>query len=211
MAIMFFCYIAFLLIIFIYGIISFKKLSKPFRLLIGFIGITLISEGVSRYLAIKIHNNMPVYHVLSPIEYLVYTSMYLHFLSGKIKQTILFLIIPILLFSIINTFFIQGLKVFPSNFLMLSQTLYLVYSLLGFRQMLVRPGKDSLYEQSFFWLNIAIIFFSTTLLLYYGLLNYSVRHHLHTSLLSIFSWVINFVFYLMLAVAVFTNSKRQTS
>jgi hypothetical protein len=198
-------YLLYLFIIFIIGIANFKRHSKTFRALIILIGITFVGEIVNDLLRKLIHNNMPSYHVLALNEYLFSTYMYIHFLTGKVKRVITYAAIPIVLFAVINSFYIQNIFIFPSNMLVLCQAIYLIYSLLGFRQMLFNPSDIPLYKQSIFWLNIALMFFSSTLFLYYGILNYSNRHHINLDPIIDFSYAINIIYYTLLAASIITN------
>ncbi|MGZ3762112.1 MAG: hypothetical protein ACXVBA_19665 [Mucilaginibacter sp.] len=182
-----------------------KKYSAPFKILIILIGITILGEVASRFLAIKTHNSMPVYHIISPIEYIFITSIYTHFFKEKTVKIILLFTVPLVIFSIVNSFYIQGIGKFPSNFILLAQCVYLIYSLLGFAQIFFTQTQISIYKQSFFWLNLAMLFFSTTLFLYFGLLNYANRHHLNLNPLFLFSYVVNLIYYVMLSIGIYTD------
>ena len=174
-------------------------------------GATVVSESIAEILRRVFHNNMPVYHVFAPFEYLILTFIYRDAFTGKIRKIITYAIIPVVAFALINSLFIQKINEFPSNFLLCYQVIFLFYAMLGFRQMLLDASPVSVYKQSFFWLNIALMLFSTTLFLYFGLLNYSIRHNLNTLPLFIFSQIVNIIYYILLTVAIIVNSRREVT
>jgi hypothetical protein len=205
--IIFSIYLFFLIVIFLNGVRRYKDQSMPFKILIILIGLTVLSESIGRFLAIKYHNSMPVYHIISPIEYICITLIYIKFLRHKKLVAVKLLAIPLILFSIFNTLFIQGFKSFPSNGIMLFQIVYLGYSMLGFSQMLLNNSTASIRKQSFFWLNTSLLFFSSTQLLLFGLVNYANGLGLNLIPLLIFSYIINMAYYVLLTKAIITDRK----
>jgi hypothetical protein len=201
-------YLLLLLSVFLNGAVQYKKQSAPFKILIIFIGFTFITESISRILAWRLHNSMPIYHLVSPLEYTCFTLMYLSFFQDKKTEAIKYLYLPVIIFSMVNSFYIQGLMNFPSNSILLFQIIYLAYSLLGFKQLLDMSTKTSIRRQSFFWLNTALLFFSSTQLFFFGLLNYAIRHHLNLMPIYIFSYVINLIYYIFMAIAINTDRSR---
>jgi hypothetical protein len=208
MPVRFIIYAVFILVIFLYGAVNFKRFSIPYKLLILLLGLTLISELSGRVLIVKLHNSMPAYHIISVIEYTLITFIYSFFFTGSIKKVLLYLMIPVIGFAIINTLFIQTILEFPTHFILLAQGIYLLYALTGFRQMLLFPIDKPLNKQSFFWLNTALLFFSTMLFLFFGLLNYINSHNYDVGPLYTFSYIINFLYYALLLIALSANKKE---
>ena len=58
-------------------------------------GATFISEGIAEVMRQVLHNNLPVYHVFAPIEYLFLTFIYRYAFTGKIRKIITYAIIPV--------------------------------------------------------------------------------------------------------------------
>ena len=206
----FIVYSLFLLSIFIYGTVNLKRFAVPYKMLVILLALTLVSELCGRVLKDQIKNSMPVYHIISVIEYICLTVVYSQLFHGIPKKIILWLIIPIVSFAIINTLFIQHILSFPSNFILLAQGIYLLFALTGFRQMLLSPIDKPLNKQSFFWLNTALLFFSTMLFLFFGLLNYINSHNYDIRPLYTFSYIINFMYYALLLVVLIVNKMEFT-
>ncbi|MDB5285388.1 MAG: hypothetical protein JWR05_337 [Mucilaginibacter sp.] len=208
MPVRFIIYAVFIWVIFLYGAVNFKKFAIPYKLLILLLGLTFVSELIGRVLIVRLHNSMPAYHIISVIEYTLITFIYSFFFTGSVKKLLLYLMIPVISFAIINTVFIQTILEFPTHFILLAQGIYLLYALIGFRQMLLFPIDKPLNKQSFFWLNTALLFFSTMLFLFFGLLNYINSHNYDVRPLYTFSYVINFLYYAFILIALTANKKE---
>jgi len=103
--------------------------------------------------------------------------------------------IPIISYALINSFFIQHFWSFPTNSIVVFQIVYLGYSLLGLKKTLEMPRQTSILRESFFWLNISLLMFSSTQLLSLGLINYGNRHHLNLNPVFVVSSLINLIYY----------------
>lgn len=202
-------YLILLLAVFSIGIIKYRRVSIAFKILTLLIGTTFLSESISRILAAKIHSSIPVYHFFSPIEFIGFSAIYYQLINNnEIKKAIHILIWLFVFGAVIDTLFFETLFIFPSKYLMISEAIYLVYALLGFRQMLLNPIQVPLYRQSFFWLNTALLIYTSTIFLSDGLHDYFVHHHFGTRTLNTFIYFTNIVFYTFLGVAIITD-KRQ--
>jgi hypothetical protein len=157
-------YLILLLFVFSIGIIEYKRVGIAYKILTLLIGATFLSECISRILVAKIHNSNPVYHFSSPIEFIGFSAVYYFvFTNSSIKKGITALIVLLTLVSVVDTVFFETLLMFPSKYYMISEAIYLIYALLGFRQMLLNPIQVPIYKQSFFWLNTALLSYTSTI------------------------------------------------
>src|SRR5579872_1441580 len=118
-------YYAILALIVLIGVIRFKTLTPPFRVLVVIILVILLSEISTRILAYSIRNSNPAYHILCILQYIGFALMYSKLLRGQsLKKAILISIIPFSVLSLLNTLFLQRFLTFPSNIIMLS---YMVF------------------------------------------------------------------------------------
>lgn len=202
-------YLIFLFLVVMTGIVRFKRADLPFKILIIFLGVTFVQEIAIRMVGHLMHkNNSFLYHIISPIEFLVFTYIYYSYLTGNIRRLPLFLIPPVLLFALVNSFYIQSVGMFPSNFLLLIQLIYCVYGFLGLRQLLFKPSGLSLYKHSLFWLSMALVIFATTLFVYFGLLNYAIHHHGLSFFTMALNYSMNYVYYILIAIAIITETNN---
>jgi len=167
------------MIAFIIGVVRYQKLATPFQILTYSLLATIILEIFAKILAIKFKNNALAYHLMGASGYVFYSLVYYFlFINKKLKRIILLSIFPVVLFFFINLFFLQqpSQAMFPTNFYLLTNTLFVILSLLLFKQMLQHSSQVTIVKQSIFWFNTAILFFSATMFLNMGLLNYYVTY-----------------------------------
>jgi hypothetical protein len=211
MTLRFALYLILLLSVFIMGMIRFNKLTLPFKLLTTLIGITFVSESATRVAAHLYHNALPLYHIISIIQYIFFALIYRYIINAPgIKTFILVTIFIMTFFGIVNAFTLQPwLTVFPSYTLLPSEILYCVYALVLFRQMLLNPLTVSLTKQSIFWYNVALILYSSVIFMCDGLTNYFISHHIYNDLLGEVNAVAHYIYYLLLGFSIFINSKQK--
>lgn len=191
--------------------VSYKKLTIPFKLLSAYLVFALLYYIVNDYAASRYHSNVPVLHVISLANYIFFALIYYYLLKSKlIKKAILLSIILVTLFSVINAIFFEPfLKVFPANLMLSTDVLFVILSLLLFKQMLLYPLQINIIKQGIFWFNTAILFFSTTMFVNFALVNYYRRYHIYNLLIVLYFWdLTEFIFIILLGIAVFVHKKE---
>ena len=183
--------------------VRYRRLTIPFRLLTVLIGLTFLWETI-QYIAGRIFgNSMLVEHIAAAIEYVFFSVIYFYLLNDVIIKRIIFYSIFLMIFlEILNIFWGEGMRQFPSNFLNISQVIYFVFSILFFRQMLLWPSANNILKQSRFWFNLDIMFFASSMFLNFALTNYFLKHKLNEMMLYQLSYVINMIFYVVIGGAV---------
>ncbi|SHN30847.1 hypothetical protein [Mucilaginibacter sp. OK098] len=203
-------YLTLLLLVTIAGLIRYKKLSKAFKILTVLILCTLISESIKKVYGKIYHNNMPVAHIWAVIEYAFFSLTYFYLLTNKlVKKAIIVSIIAMLILEIVNVLFFEKITQFPSLILEASHIVYVVYSLLLFRQMLLFPAEQSLFKQSLFWFNINVLFYATTMFLDFALLSYFIQNKLDVIPLAYFALAVNFIFYIVIGISILMDNKKE--
>ena len=203
-------YLILLLLIAIAGFIRYKKLSKGFQILTVLILCTLISESTKMVYGKIYHNNMPLAHIWAVIEYAFFSLTYFYLLTNRwVKKAIIVSTIAMLILEVVNVLFFEKLSQFPSLILEASHIVYVVYSLLLFRQMLLFPAQQSLFKQSLFWFNINVLFYATTMFLNFALLSYFIQNKLDVVPLVYFGMIVNFTFYIVIGISILMNNKRE--
>ena len=105
-------YLLLLLLVSIKGVVSYKKLTTPFKYLIVLLVFTFVCECISRYLAVTIKNSSPPYHVFVIIEYTILASIYKLLIDNtNVKKYIAVSIYIFCITSILNSIFIQKILV----------------------------------------------------------------------------------------------------
>lgn len=151
------------------GMGRYDSLPRKYRLLFFLILITLISEIVSRYLAISIMNSRPAYHVLIPIQSLFYSMIYTSSSNSKTWPRFTFLVVAAL--SILNTFLVQPIFEFPTYSLALLSVGIITIVLFDFRRLALLTIKIRLQQHPDFWLNLGSMFFFVPTFFIFGFIN----------------------------------------
>jgi hypothetical protein len=197
-----YCYYALLLIIFLIGCVRYKKLTRPFRIITFFILTTLITEIIRWRTGVVYRNSNPTTHLWVLIEYSTISFIYYLLLNDSLQKRII--LISIFIFPLIiagNILLFEPLLQYPSNVALVSESAYLIFSLLYFKQMLFNPVSQSIFKQSLFWFNTSTLLYCTTLFLNFGLTNYIIKHNLSYSLVGKIIFIMNFVYYALIAFA----------
>ena len=208
---MYYDLIIYYLILFVVAIIGMVRLSKltiPFRILAYLIIVILISEIIARVLVYTIRNSNPPYHILCILQYAGFAYIYYRLLTGhRARIYILISIIPFCILSCLNTLFFQTFFTFPSNIIMLSYIVFIIFSLLLFMQMLDQPKETAIFKQSIFWLNIAILIYSIITPVSFGVLNYLAKHNLSAEIVGNFIEYFTFLYYLTIGYSILIDKK----
>lgn len=196
------------------GIIRFRRLTIPFKLLAASVSVMIILEIVSAICISAFRNNAPELYLVSVLGYVFYATIYLHFFRNPgFKKAIFISIFCIVLFSIVNAILFQDpfQKKFPTNVYLVTNLLYVLFSLLMFKQMLQYPLNVNIVKQSIFWFNTAMLFFSTTMFLTMGLTNYYASHNWGYDIVYDI-WMGNFcLFNALICVSLLTDSKERSA
>jgi hypothetical protein len=192
------------------GMVRFKRLTMPFKTLTILIIFDFLLTTVGNTYVIKIYkNNALISHIQTLDNYIFYSLVYYQlFRNTLIKTGISILLILITVFFVINAIYLQPYnKVFPSNVVLPTEILFVIFSLLLFKQMLAYPIQVNIIHQSVFWFNTAILFFSTTMFLNLGLLNYYSSHSYNLIVIN-FWYIVNLIFDVLMGISILTDRKE---
>jgi hypothetical protein len=206
----FIIHVSILLGISIYGIVSFKRLTIPFKWLTGLMIVTSISEISTRLLIFLIRNSSSSYHFYIPIEYTCYYLIYKS-LRNKIKDHALTRVIfnLIMLSVFLNSILIQTVFVFPSYAISLTHLHIFFLSLLYFRELINKDFKKDITRVAEFWLNTSVLISSGSIVTGIALLNLAIRKKYDTSILHHFSFYSTIISNVLLGFSIYLNSKNR--
>jgi len=208
----FIIHVSILLSIAIYGVVSFKKLTTPFKWLTTLMIITSMSEISSRLLIFLIHNSSPTYHFYIPLEYTCYYIVYKS-LTNKIKKsistTVGFSLIMLSVF--LNSILLQTVFTFPSYAISLTHLHIFLLSLIYFRELINKDFKEDITRVAEFWLNTGALISSGSIVIGIALLNLAIRKKYDTSILHHFSYYSTIISNLLLGFSIYLNSKNKAN
>lgn len=204
-------YLFVLLMIVLNGMVRFKYLTIPFKVLTILIFIILLSELSTRILRVTIRNTNPAYHILCILQYwgiaFIFSKL---FKRAALKKAVLVSIIPFTIVTILNTLFFQTFFKFPSSIIMLSYLIFICFSLILCIQMLHETEEVNIFKQSTFWFNIGILVYSITIPVCFGVLNYLIKHKLQTNALNLFIEYFTILYYLVLGYSIHLDKRERS-
>ena len=205
-------YCVLLFIVWAIGMVRYKKFSIAIKVLTWSVLVTFILAALSKFFAVKYKHNAPIIHLECITGYIFYGLTYYYlFKNAIIKKVIFISIIVVSVFFIFNAIFLQHFaSENPTNIFIPTNILFVIFSLLLFKEMLLYPLNSNITKQSIFWYNTGIFFYSTSMSLILGLANYIAKHNIRDEFTSYLWYLILFVFHILIAVALLTDNKETT-
>lgn len=152
-------YIGLLLVCSLVGVLNFKRLGTPFKILTFFFIITFADEMISSVLVAHNLKNYLLYTLYTPFHFLLLSSVFFLLLKSKLNKTlILFIGIAYTLLYFIYLFYHLA-KRLPFELILVDAFFLVCYSVMGFYQLLQHPDEKNILRNSSFWLYSSIIVF----------------------------------------------------
>ena len=154
----------------IVGLLFIKRLNKPQSLIFYIALLSAINHIVSKIVknVALDHNNTWVFHIYVPILFWLTWKLYKAevenvFFKGFFNS----LLIISLIFFGLNSFFIQGLKVVPSNGIFVISGVFILLGFSYFYSLLKQTHFKSLEREPVFWFTTGVIlYYSSTILIF---------------------------------------------
>jgi hypothetical protein len=149
----------------------FKKLPYELKVFARFIFLSGLIELISRIYWFNSKNNMPLLHIYVAAGFLFLTQFYQEVLKGFINKNIIrATLIAFLVFTTVNSLFVQSIFTFNSYALTVESVLIIIFSLSTYMLMLndiVRENRLHLVK-SLNWINSGLfIYYSSSLLIFH--------------------------------------------
>ncbi|HTK19640.1 MAG TPA: hypothetical protein VL442_09015 [Mucilaginibacter sp.] len=199
------------LILAIIGMVCYKRLTVPFRVLSWYLVFELFITLFDKWEIDNYRTNVIQHHIEAPGTYIFFGLIYyLLFKNKYIKKSILTSIVLVTIFSIINAFFIQKYSsLFPTYIMMLTEVLCVILAVMLFNKMLLYPTEVNIIRQSAFWFNTAVIIYNSSLFLASALGNYLAGHmKINYYVMAYFWFGTIFLFYIFLIIAILTDRRE---
>src|ERR1044071_5398828 len=157
-------YLAILCFATVIGVIRYGSLDNATRLLVWYIGLTFLTEGIAITMSIFYHrNNLFLYHVYSPLQFLL-LSFYFNYSDRYQRLYGAGWIIGIagIVVSLLNSFYLQPLHELNTNFVVLESFLIIGMSLVAFYRLLISDELAIFSLPRFWFTSIFLVFWSFT-------------------------------------------------
>jgi len=196
--------------VFVYGVLNFKKLEFPTKLLCFFILFLCITETISLVSLKSSGNNLLFFHVLPYFHHGFISVLYYKF-TNKSKQQrkfILFSTLAFFVFALANSLFYQQLNQVPLLTILVQFLLILVYTILHYYNLLSQIVFSPIKYNSSFWFNTGNVVYYTFLLYWWIVMILFCKNDSDFSDIFLFVWMSNIVLCICYLLALITNVKK---
>lgn len=91
--------------------------------------VTFVAQMFMFYWAVMYRNNALIAHIFGPIQFIILMAFFKqNFRLAWEKKAVLYLAIVMVIYSLINSWFLQNTKTFPSNFIIVATLLQIILS-----------------------------------------------------------------------------------
>jgi len=207
-----FIYLLSLLFASICSVYRFKCLDIASKILAVLVCCALINESAAYYLAIKYHNNLPIYAVYGFVEFGLLCLYFNNTIDVFIEKNIgIYIGIGGIILGIINLIFIQHLNSLNSYFLLFEGLCVIGMSLFAFFRLLLKQDSLHLYKYPHFWFIGILIFFWSITFLTWGLYDYiNLKLHYAASKINLALAIVSAITYCSLASIFLLYPKMET-
>lgn len=156
------------------SIFRWRMLKHSERIISVLLMCTVLSEIFAYYFMTRYSNNMYVYHVFSPLEF-VFISVYYNQTVSFLKRNYIGILIAFLgcVAALVNALHFQPIDTFPSLFLLFEGFIIIILSLLSFFDILYKEDYK-LVRNPQFWITFNfLIFWSFTFLIWGTYISFS--------------------------------------
>ncbi|GEM_PF-769935 len=196
----------------ILGILRFKKLIKPLRIIFLFVVFGCLTEITIDILKIfGMRNTSPVGNNYFPLAFLILGLFYFFLLKDYInKRVIIGTVLVFIFIAIFNLLFIQDLKKFPNIIAPIGALIIIVFSILHFLKVLSDANIESLSAEPLIWINTIILIYYSANLFYFTLFNLSWElNREFTRKIHLFYAGVNILFYAFIAVGFWKVGRKE--
>ena len=209
---LFIIYLLLLSVTTLFGLVCFKRLTSPFRLLTILILYVFIFELFGRYLIyLGCRNLSPLYHLNAFVLIVLTTLVYLKLLTNSTRspKTVIILASICGIVALLNTLFYQNILTLPTFSIAAQFLLSISLSLLLFNEMIKAPTRTPILKQSVFWLNCGTFIYHSAY--FVGILLYNEYYQLKgvtMDWLLYLNWIGNMILYSCYFIGFYFNQKR---
>lgn len=154
----------------VFVVLNIQKSKKAFFSLSLLIVVTACSEIIAKVFSYVTEiSNSAVYHIFTPVEYIIFTCMYWQLLTGRTWKTLLVIsCIFLCVAEVLNTIFFQPLAASNTNIMILESVFLVFFSLILFAEIKDYMPYENLLAEGVFWLNSAVLIYYAFNILVWG-------------------------------------------
>jgi hypothetical protein len=192
-----------------------RNRSAFLRLAFLYIVVTALFDGIAAaimltdFLSGIVWNNLFVYHILTPIQYMIIALMFRSVIKDKnIKRWMLRSIPLFWLVAIFFTLFVQSLNEYSTYSLLLKYVLITPIVLYYLIEILNAPDDYELTREPAFWIGTGLLFHSVGNVFAQGISNEFIKHSTALfNILNTVSSILNYLLFLCFIIAFLSKPK----
>ena len=186
----------------------FKMLSSAEKCIAILLCLTFVAEVIAKIFSFYFSNNLIVYKVFTPIQFLLLMLFFVRLLRGTVIERFSFITSVIALIVGSMLLFHIPQEDFSTSLLIFEGVYTIAFSLITLTS-LFRQRKTFVKFNSVFWICMTLVFFWTISVLWFGSYNVIVDMSLFDRYFQIFFWT-NCLTYLSFSLIFFFYSKLNT-
>lgn len=161
----------------IVGLLKYKNLLKPLRLVLLFVALGCFTESLIDILKhFGIRNSMPAGHIYFPLSILILGLFYILSIKDFINRKIVIGTIVIFeILSIVNLIFIQNIHQFPNIIAAIGALIIIAFSIIYFSKVMTEAKIKKLSDEPMIWINTALLIYFSANFFFYILFNLNVE------------------------------------
>jgi hypothetical protein len=160
-----------IVVIIIFTVTSSVKFALPYKLLAACLLSIIILEILADVVFQSYANNMFLYHIHNPIEYILFSLFFYTVLLNSKKRLILYLLPAYVMFSLFLSIKVQGFDVNNNYQIITSSILNITFALFFLREFLTENIDKRADKHPLFWISLGILLYFTGALFLEGFLN----------------------------------------
>jgi len=192
------------------GLLRYKVLPRYLKLLTWLLLITFITESVSRILMYQIGNSCPIYHFYSPAE-LILLLLIFRDLTGRVRlrEQITGAFLVLLVFSVINSLFIQTLMELNSYVDIVKSPVAAFFAVIILWEKMNQPVRGPFLIEPDVLVLIAILWFNLSSFMFFLAYELLIREGISTYKLGVIHEISNHLYYTLFCVALLLFKPNQ--
>jgi hypothetical protein len=199
-------------ILLLIAVISYSIAGKEIygRIILIYLVLIVVTSIAAIYVLVflKLRNNLFIFHIFTPIQYLILSLLYSHEIANpSIKRIINYSIPFFIVLSILFSIFVQKLTDTNSIITIIESIGLITWPLLFLKQTLEMQRVRSLLTFPMFWISVGLLFYFVGTLITEGMLDYLIKHDMEIAKkVFLFTYIFKYMLFIMLSIGAWCNT-----
>jgi hypothetical protein len=160
-------------------------------------------------LVYHVKNNLFLFHILTPVEYLLLSCIYFFYLKSiTMKRLIALSMVLFVVVAVLLDRWVEKPEVNNSYIRVTESLLITGWILFYFRQMMQKRLSEDFYAMPVFWISVALLFYFIGTLFIQGLLNYMIQHGSEVALKLYYAgYIFEYLLFILVIVALYCHDR----